>query len=659
MRLSRGQQTFLLGLLIVSSVALAGLIIGDGLPQLRGPAPETSEWYWPHLLRPLTRWWPAILAACSFWLVAAWWLWSEEVGRLRNGLALTGLFLTALSLQTAVIYADQANIPAALVDRTLSNLASGFFEPAAEITDMNAVLRDYPQQMRSFVSEHARTHPPGLIVAHWATIQGLSRFPALAERIAHFVRPLRCTDLWLLDRPPQIAAALGLWALLPLLAAALTAFPGYLLSGELLEGRARRLAVILAAALPALLLFAPKSVQFYAPLGLLLLWLWHTGLRRRSSWRMLAAGLLLSLLTFISLGNAALMLLLGVYAAFLFWLPGKSPELRDLWPQPWLRVVLQALAFTLGAISFWLILWLGWGTTPWAIAGTGLGQHYELVTALRRYDWWAAWNLIDLLVFSSWPLFLGFLCSLILAFHRRRRGSATAVDLLATALLLLILALDLSGSARGEVGRIWLFFMPLLAFPAAGWWSKALPGKGPALTVVALQLLLLLALGLSWRPVRPVIVVAEQPAFAQVEPTVFLEAVFQDEPIRLIGATIAPIEARPGETIQVTLSWAAEGAASRPFTVFNHLINADGTLVAQQDGWPVNGVWPPTCWRSGDIIIDNYALAIPVKIEAGTYRIQTGLYDARDGTRLRLSDGSDAVDIGTVQVQESAIVGDQ
>ena len=659
MRLSRGQQTFLLGFLIVSSLALAGLIIGDGLPQLRGPAPETSEWYWPHLLRPLTRWWPAILAAFTLWLVSAWWLWPEKAGRLRDGLALTGLIVTALGLQMAVVYADQADLPAAIIDRTLSNLASGFFEPAAEITDMNAVLRDYPQQMPLFVSEHARTHPPGLIVANWATIQGLARFPTLAESMARLVQPLRCTDLWLLDRPPQVAAALGLWALLPLLAAALTALPAHLLSGELLEGRSRRLAVILAAALPALLLFAPKSVQFYAPLGLLLFWFWHTGLLRRSPWRMLAAGLLLSLLTFLSLGNAALALLLGTYAACLLWLPGKAPELRGLWPQPWSGLVLQALAFALGAVSVWLVLWLGWGTAPWTIAGVGLSQHYELVTALRRYDWWAAWNLIDLLVFSGWPLFLGFIFSLILGFRQWRHSRATAVDLLAAALLLLILALDLSGSARGEVGRIWLFFMPLLAFPAARWWSKSLPGKGPALTVVALQLLLVLALGLSWRPVRPVIVVAEQPASVQTEPTVLLDAAFLNEPIRLVGATIAPVEARPGETIDVTLFWAAEGAASRPFTVFNHLVDADGLLAAQQDGWPVNGTWPPTCWRSGDLIIDDYALAIPVEAQEGTYRLQTGLYDARDGTRLRLSNGSDALEIGTVQVQGSATVGDQ
>jgi hypothetical protein len=90
---------------------------------------------------------------------------------------LTGLALGSLLLQLGLIYADRPAVTAELVDRTLSNLASGFFEPAVEINDLGQVLRHYPQTMPTFVSEHARTHPPGLIAANWLTVQALARAP--------------------------------------------------------------------------------------------------------------------------------------------------------------------------------------------------------------------------------------------------------------------------------------------------------------------------------------------------------------------------------------------------------------------------------------------------------------------------------------------------
>lgn len=646
----RAAQTFLLGFLLVSSFVLLLLIIGDGWPQLRGPAPETSEWYWPHLVRPLARWWPSMVAAAVLWLLAAWWLWPERSTRRRDAFAMAGLVLAILALQTAVIYADRADVPAALIDRTLSNLASGFFEPAAEIADMNAVLRDYPAQMPMFVSEHARTHPPGLIVANWAAVQAFSQLEQISTTLAQWIWPLRCTDLWLLDRPPAVAAALGFWSVLPLLAAALTVVPAYLAARALLHGRGVRLAALLAATLPALLLFAPKSVQLYAPLGLLLFWLFHTGLVRSSLWRLFAAGLLLSFLSFLSLGNATLALLLALYGGMMWWLPEAPARLPLLRESAWKERVGQVLAFGSGAAAVWLLYWAGWGVAPWEIARVGLAQHYDLVTSLRRYEWWVRWNLLDLLVFSGWPLILGFGGSLLLAVRGWRRRAVKAVDCLAAALVMLILALDLSGSARGEVGRIWLFFMPLLAYPAARFWQTLLPGKGSAAVVVGLQLALLTALGLTWQPVRPVIVVAQPPAPLAAEPAISLEATFAGAPITLRAAEVTPGRVTAGDGVRVTLFWQAGGAATRPYTVFNHLLNADGELVAQADGWPAAGTWPPTCWRSGDLIIDRHTLLVPPGTPAGQYQVRSGLYDARDGTRLLLPDGRDAVDIAPVEV---------
>ena len=275
--------------------------------------------------------------------------------------------------------------------------------------------------MQGFGSEHARTHPPGLIAANWATIQALGRLEGVATAVAQRIWPLRCTDLWLLDRPPAVAAALGLWALLPILAASLTVLPAHLVSRALLSQRAARLGTILAAVLPALLLFAPKSVQFYAPLGLLLFWLFHTGLLRGPpggySWPGWCCRCSASSAWECHADPAPGYLRRASVVAARH---ANAPA--GFHSQSWRSLGLQVLAFVLGASSLWLIYWAGWGVPPWAIAREGLGQHYSLVTSLRRYDWWIAWNLLDLLVFSGWPLFLGFGGSLLLGF---RSGATT------------------------------------------------------------------------------------------------------------------------------------------------------------------------------------------------------------------------------------------
>ncbi len=394
--------------LILTTLVLAALIFSDWLPWLRGPAPETPEWYWPHQIRPFSRWLPAVLAGVGMWGAAAWWLVQEKPSRARNVAALLSLIVASLLLQLALVYADRPDLPAELVDRTLSNLASGFFEPAAEIDAMGAALQNYPALMPTFASEHARTHPPGLIVANWLSVQAFTAVPNLSQKIAHAIWPLRCMDLWLLNRPAAVAAALGFWALLPLLAAALTVLPAFGLARHYYKGRSARLAAVLAATIPALLLFAPKSVQLYAPLGLLLVWLFHVGIIKRSWVRLLAAGVLLSGLSFLSFGNAALGLLLLLYGALLVWEQRQNNAAANAGPD-WRGWATLLLAFGAGALSFWLIYWLGWGVTPWEIARVGLGQHYELVTNLRRYEWWLGWNLIDVVIWGGWPMALGFI----------------------------------------------------------------------------------------------------------------------------------------------------------------------------------------------------------------------------------------------------------
>ena len=126
---------------------------------------------------------------------------------------------------------------------------------------------------------------------------------------------------------------------------------------------------------------------------------------------------------------------------------------------------------------------------------------------------------------------------------------------LTLALALIILLLLISGSTRGEVGRIWLFFMPLLAISAAAFLAVWAPGRRAVVLLVGLQLLLALSLGLAWRPVEAVIVVAQRPEMeAPPAGLVPLLKEFEDN-ITLAGFSLTSDSLEPGDVLGLTLLW--------------------------------------------------------------------------------------------------------
>jgi 4-amino-4-deoxy-L-arabinose transferase-like glycosyltransferase len=86
----------------------------------------------------------------------------------------------------------------------------------------------------------------------------------------------------------------------------------------------------------------------------------------------------------------------------------------------------------------------------------------------------------------------------------------------------------------------------------------------------------------------------------------------------------------------VTLWWRALAGASVDYTVFVHLLDADGALVATADAMPNGGLSPTTIWQSGDIIRDRHSFPDGTLMSPGG-RIVVGLYDPVTGERLSVS----------------------
>jgi hypothetical protein len=631
--------------LLLVSAALTllamGLILTDWSPVLRGPAPGTGEWYWPYQLRTPGRWWAPLAAAAFLWLVSVLAIGRRETRRAGVAVFLLALFLGNVLLQIAVVYSDRPDVLAELVDRTYSNLSGGYFEPAVLVDDLGDVLRTYPTQMPAFTSEHAQTHPPGLLLINWSAVQLFSRMPSAAEPLAALVWSRRCIDLWLLERPAAVAAGLLTMSLLPVVAGGLTVIAAFFLGRRWYRERGAWLAAALVASLPALVLFTPKVDQLFALLGVLTLLCADLALSRSSRIWSLFSGLCLSLASFLSIGNAALV----VPVLFLFSLRSKHRSRQ--WP---FRERLNLLVpFVLGVMSLWLLYWLLSGVAPWRVAAVAMSRHYQLVTLHRRYSWWLAYNFVDLLLYAGIVIVVGVFAAALGAWKNRGGKGIERNQLVAFGLVALLLLLDVSGSTRAEVGRIWLFFMPLLAISAAGFWNR-MSMRRPLALVIALQLLLTVSLGVAWRPVRAVAVVATPPAETAEPVTVPLAVPFGKE-IILEGYALPRRSFAAGEPVDVTLVWRALGAARRPYTVFTHVVGEDGRLVAQQDNWPVRGTWPPTCWQAGALIVDPYRIVLPEGLEPGDYVLSVGMYDAARRERLLTGSGHDAVSLGTISVR--------
>lgn len=635
-------------LFLLTSFILAVLILTDVWPYLRGPAPETSEWYWPYHLRPLLRWWPSVMIGLGVVVVGWWWLDRDDD---RAAWPLTTLVLLNLGLQLALVYADRPAVGAELVDRTLSKASNGYVATAAEIDDLDDALRRFPELMATFDNEHARTHPPGFVAAHWLTERALRAAPSLAETLARPPTLWRCTDLWVLARPPETAATLLVWAWLPPLLASLTVIPTYKLARRWTGARPAQLAALLTSMLPALSIFVPTPDQIFAFLGMWSLLLLVIGLQESRRGMVIAAGLIVSLMTLLSLGNAAWAGLLGVYAVM--W---------TMWPTSMARTTVLArkslgeivVVFGLSVASLWLIYWIVWGVAPWTIAQVGLGQHYELVTSLRRYDWWLGYNILDFFLFAGPPVFVGLLWRVVESVRKKDIFENDA-GRMALLLVLMLAGINLAGSTRGEVGRLWLLFMPVAAVVAGGFYARRWPERSGLWLIVVAQLIIVLSIGLGWRSFYAVILPVEQPEMTILEPERSLDVSFitpDGRSITLIGFNPPQTIFAQNEVLSLSLIWRADGPTLRPYTVFMQLLDPSGSIVTQQDRWPVEGRWPPTCWRAGEAIADPYVLTLPPGTQPGGFSLVTGLYDSSTGQRLRTVDGQDFIQLVDVLVGE-------
>jgi hypothetical protein len=109
---------------------------------------------------------------------------------------------------------------------------------------------------------------------------------------------------------------------------------------------------------------------------------------------------------------------------------------------------------------------------------------------------------------------------------------------------------------------------------------------------------------------------------------------FQISPV-LAGASDTQLVG--GDTLRVDYTLRAQTVPHDDYTIFAHLLSADGKIVSQRDAPPRNGTYSTSFWDAGEEVNDQFVLRIPVTEAAGDYQIEFGLYRAADGVRLPVS----------------------
>ena len=602
-------------------------------PYLRGP----TEWRWAYAIpgRPGRLCIPALLL--SLYLLLAF-KWVRQATRINQpALSLSkgparwlrwtlwlALLLAAPSIQASLMAVEYPDFLRSLFYRTVSVSSSGVFSVGSTIEGASNFLRRYPALMPTF-PVHPQRYPPGLPLLFYLTRRLLEKTPALADALAFRLRLYQCHDLNLMRLSNATIGSAVVQMALPL-ASGLTLLPLYGLARHVYGQRIAAWTVALYPLVPSFALWSARWEQLYPLLACTAWYFFYIGLTGSRRPALLAAGLTLSIASLLNFSLLTLLLPMGLFA--LFWLLANPQRYWNCW-----RALLpHGVVFLVGLASLWIIYQLAFHTgfpDVWCVS-----MSYHL--GLRRSYWtWLGYHLYDFFTFLGLPLALLFVIALVKGIRDLRWRRC---DALALGFALGLLLLDLSGTSRGEVARVWLFLTPFAVLVAVRGLACLDPGEstiGPFALVaclLALQLftfntfLRVVTTGLSDPPSRP-------PVFESPPISHPLSARFEDT-IALLGYDLEPETLAPGDTLHLTLYWQSLKPMSRPYTVFTHLVGLRDQLVGQRDNMPLRGVVPTTCWVPGEIIADPYDILINSQAPPGNYTLETGFYLWETGERL-------------------------
>ncbi|NJN94594.1 MAG: glycoside hydrolase family 5 protein [Anaerolineales bacterium] len=121
-----------------------------------------------------------------------------------------------------------------------------------------------------------------------------------------------------------------------------------------------------------------------------------------------------------------------------------------------------------------------------------------------------------------------------------------------------------------------------------------------------------------------------------------VSAVFNTE-IELVGYKLQQDALTSQDTIDLTLYWHSLQEVTNDYTIFIHLTDANGMILAQEDSSPTQGKFPTSRWSPGQLIEDEHHTLTTKNLPAGKYNLRIGLYNSTTGERLLVQNENGSV----------------
>ena len=106
--------------------------------------------------------------------------------------------------------------------------------------------------------------------------------------------------------------------------------------------------------------------------------------------------------------------------------------------------------------------------------------------------------------------------------------------------------------------------------------------------------------------------------------------------MRLLGYGLTPGQGDRTD-VELALYWQADEVPGTDYTVFVHLVDNEGRLLAQQDGPPRGGTYPTSWWLPDQVVEDVHAVSLGEPY-TGSAQLRVGLYEPTTVVRLPVYD---------------------
>ncbi len=423
------------------------LAIGfDVSPYLRGPAPYPPDWQWPYLFINTFHkvWFPLLVLIGIIFIV--FYIEKNIVSFRKNEKKLL-LFFVFLSIlfQVSILYFSRAGI-GVLVHRIINADLNGYFTASLMITDYSNFFESYNKIVLS-LPQHAQGHPPGAILFFSGINIISSYFPGASEFTQSLI-PLH-TDvktIWLSLLPTQRLAALISIPIILLLSSS-SIIPLYYLGKYLYGVEVGIRSIFLYMVIPSVILFVPLNDIFLPFFSLVPFLLFLIGLTKNNMFFLFISGLIFFIGLFLSVSVVPVLLFF-----FLFYLR-KYIKRQKLIQE---INLLNFLTFMIGLFIVPILLYVIYGF-----------NFLEMIRILliglpesREYTTWVFYNMYDFFIFLGIPIATYYFISIIKHISLTFKKKTKNIDLVLITSFVIIVALNLSGTVRGEVSRIWLPFVP-------------------------------------------------------------------------------------------------------------------------------------------------------------------------------------------------------